>query len=149
MGNCRDDVLARAFALLPQLSSIVLQKSLAFFELTIAREFIRDANLSSFNEESCSTVRLTWPLLDRRRRNQLFRLDRDIISTTAVMLTDHCVMGKDAALIHSFCRKCRSDEEEETVIYLFCQWPSLTRCRDRLFSSPFLVSFAELLSIGI
>ena len=34
---------------------------------------LRDANLSWDNEESCSTTRLTWPSLDRRWTNQLFR----------------------------------------------------------------------------
>ena len=40
---------------------------------------------------------LDWPLMDRRRTNQLIELGRDIISTTVVMITGHCVMGRHKA----------------------------------------------------
>ena len=42
---------------------------LASFKLGIARIFFRDTNLSRVNEEFCSTARLTWLLMDRRRTN--------------------------------------------------------------------------------
>ena len=40
-------------------------------------------------------------------------------------------------------------EEEETVLHILCQGPSLARCKYRLFGSPFLVSLTELSSIDI
>ena len=47
------------------------------------------ANLFWANEESCSTSRLTWPLIDSKCSNQLLRLGRNIISTMVAMLTDN------------------------------------------------------------
>lgn len=126
---------------------------LASVKLAITRKFFLDANLSWVNEESCSTARLTWPLMDRRRTNQLLGLGRGIISITVAMLTGHCVMGRHAERMrlpfNDFCRGCRSAEEEETVIHFLCQCPSLARCRYRLFGSPFLVSLTELSSIDV
>ena len=42
-----------------------------------------------------STARLAWPLMDRRRTNQLLGLVRDIISTIVAMPKGHCIMGND------------------------------------------------------
>ena len=126
---------------------------LASFKLATAWKFFLDANLSWVNEESCSTARLTWPLMDRRCTNQLLGLDCDFISTTVAMLTGYCVMGRHGESMQlsfsDFCCGCRSAEEEETVIHFFCQCPSLAGCRNRLFGSPFLVSLTELSSIDI
>ena len=66
------------------------------FKLAIVRRFSRDANLSWINEVSCSTAGITWPLMDRRRTNQLFGFGRNIISITVTMLTNHCVVGRHA-----------------------------------------------------
>ena len=42
----------------------------------------------------------TWPSMDRRRTNQLLRLDRDVIWIRVAVLTD-CVMGRHAEIVHS------------------------------------------------
>ena len=126
---------------------------LASVKLAFARKFFQNANLSWVNIESASTARLTWPLMGRKRTNQLLGLGRDIISTTVAMFTGHCVMGRLAGriglLFNGFCRECRSVAEEQTVIYFLCQCPSLARCRYTLFDSLFLVSLKELSSIHI
>ena len=118
-GNCRADELARAGALLPESSSVELGMPLASVKLTIVWRFFRDANLTWVNEESCSTARLTWPKMDRRRTNRLLGLGRDVISTTVAVLTGHCRMGRHAERMrlpfNDFCRGCRSTEEEKTV----------------------------------
>ena len=61
----------RPGALFPESSSIELGVPLDSVKLAIARKFFRDANLSWVTEEFCSAARLTWPLMDRRRTNQL------------------------------------------------------------------------------
>ena len=66
-GNCRADELSRAGELLPETSSIELVMPLASGKLDIRRKFFPDANLSWVNKEYCSTVRLTWPWMDRRQ----------------------------------------------------------------------------------
>ena len=89
-------------------------------QLAIAWKFFWDANLCWVNKQSYSTARLTWTLIDRRRTNQLLGLDRDVILTTMGMLTDHCIMCRHAEkiriLFDDLCRRCRSAEEEKTVI---------------------------------
>ena len=52
---------------------------LAPVKLVFAQKFLRDTNLSWINVESCSTARLTWPLMDGRCSKQLLGLGRDII----------------------------------------------------------------------
>ena len=88
--------------------------------------------------------------MDRTRTNQLLGLGRRIISITAAVLTGHCVVGSHAERMKlpfdGFCRKFRSAEEEETVIHLLCQCPSLARCRCRSFDSPIFISLSQLLS---
>ena len=53
-------------------------------------------DLSWVNEESCSIPKLSWPLMDKRRTNQLLDLSLDLILTTVAVLTGHCVMGRHA-----------------------------------------------------
>ena len=117
LGNCRADEIARAGALLLESSSIELGMPLASFKLASVRKFFPDANLSWVNEESCSIARLTWPI-------HLYIKDSRITNQ---------LLGLEA-------------EEEETVIHFFCQFPSLGMCRNRLFGSPFLVSYHLLTS---
>ena len=74
--------------------------------------------------------------------NQL--LGSDVISTTVVVLTGHCVMGRHAERV-----RLSFNEEEEIIIHFLCQCPFHARCWYRLFDSPFLVSLAELPSIDI
>ena len=109
-GNCTADELARAGALLPEFSSIELGMPLAAVKLGIERKFFGDANLSWVNEESCTIARCIWPLMDKRRTNQLLGLSRDIISITMGVLTGHCVMGRHAERMrlpfNDFCRGC-------------------------------------------
>ena len=52
-------------------------------------------------------------------------------------------------LFNDFYGGSRCAEEETSVIYFICQWPSLARCRYRIFGSPFLVSLTELPAIDI
>ena len=123
------DELARAGALLPESSTVELDMPLASFKLAIVRKFVLDANLVWINEKFCSTARLTWPVIDRKRTSQLLGLDRDIISATVSMLAGHCVMSRQVErmrlLFNYFCRGYRSAEKEETIIHLFCQCPPL------------------------
>ena len=125
-GNCKADELART--LLPESSSIELGMPLSSVKLAIARKYFRDANLSWVNEESFTTARLTWPLMDRRNTNQLLRLGRDWSSL-------------------------RYGRHEQTMRLPFNDFyhgcPSLARCRYMLFGSPFLVSLTELSFIDI
>ena len=85
---------------------------------------------------------ISWPLMDKRLTNQLLGLGRDVISTSVAMLTGRCVMGRHSERmrlpLNDFCHGCRSAEKEENVIHFLCQCPSLSRCRYRLFGSPFL-----------
>ena len=152
-GNFSPDMLSTADALPPEFPSIELDMPLAWVMLDIERKFFRNVKLSWINEESCSTARLTWFLMDRRRTNQLLGLGRDVISTTMAVLTGHLVMGRLAERMrlpfNNFCRWCRSAEEEETVIYFLCQFPSHAWCRYRVFGSPFLVNLMEQSSINI
>ena len=98
-GNCRADELARPGMLLPELSSNEFVMPFALVKLNIEQKFFRNANLFQVNQESCSTARLTWPLMNRRHTNQLLSLDCDVISTTVVVLTAHCVIGRHAVRI--------------------------------------------------
>ena len=140
------DEVARAGTLLSESSSIDLGMSLGSVKLDIEWKFFRDTNLSSINEESCSTTR-------RRRTNQLLGLGSDVIWTTEAVFTGHYVVGRHAERMrlpfNNFCRGYRSAEEEETVIQFLCQCPSLATCRYRLFGSPFLVSLTELSSFWL
>ena len=106
-------------------SSYKLAEAGASFKLAITRKFFRNANLSSFNEESCFTSRFTWPLMDRRYTNQLPGLDCDIISNTAAMFTGHCLVGRHAERMrlrfNNYCCGYRIAEKEGTVIHFFCQ----------------------------
>ena len=87
-GNSRADKLASAGVFLPESSSIELDVPLAFIKLD-GKEILSGCKHSWLNEESCSTAKLTWPLMNRRRTVQLFGLDSDIISMTFAMLTVH------------------------------------------------------------
>ena len=69
-GNCRADKLVKAGVSLLESSSIESGMPLSSVKLNIERKFFRDANLTWINVESCSTARLTWPLMDRRRTKQ-------------------------------------------------------------------------------
>ena len=84
-GNCRADELARATELLQKASSNELGIALVSVKLDIERKFFCNANRSWVNKESCSTERLTWPLMDRRHTNQLLGLGRDVKSTTVTL----------------------------------------------------------------
>ena len=101
----------------------------ALVKLAIVRKFFRGANLSWVNVESCFTARLTWPLMDRRRTNQLLGLGRDIISTMVAMGKYTERMGLP---FNGFCRGCRTVKEQKTVLHFLCQCPSFARCRYRL-----------------
>ena len=70
---------------------------LSFVLLNIEQKFFRDANLLWVNKESWSTARLTWPLMIRRRTNQLLGLAREDISTTVTVC--HCIMGRQVKRI--------------------------------------------------
>ena len=96
---------------------------LASVKLAIEQKFFRNANQSFLNEEPCFTARLNWPLMDRRRTNQLLSLGRDVISKTVAVVTGHCVMGRHAERMrlpfNGFCRAFKSAEEEETATTFF------------------------------
>ena len=79
-------------ALLPEYSSVDLCISPASVKLAIARKFFLTANLS------CSTARLSWPLMYRRRTNQLLGLVRGIMSITLQLWVDSRkdAMGTDS-----------------------------------------------------
>ena len=128
LGNCRTDDLARDGALLPQSSLIELHMPLPSFKLAFPGRFFRDFNLYWVNVESCSVARLTWPLMDRRRTNQLLGLNRDIISSKVAMCTGHCIRDRHAERMrlpfNDFCNGCISAKEKKIVIY-FCQSPPL------------------------
>ena len=93
-GNCRTHELARADALLMTSSSIDLDMPLASIKLNIVGKFFRDAKLSWINEESCSTARLTWPLMNGRPTNQLLGFGCYFNLTAGAVLTGNCLTGR-------------------------------------------------------
>ena len=68
--------------------------------------------------------RLTWPLIDKRRTNQILGLICDLKSTTVAVLTGYCIMGRHAEKIrlpfNDFCHGCRYAEEKETFNHFVC-----------------------------
>ena len=62
---------------------------------------------------------------------------------------EYCSITGRRLPLNDVCRGCRSTEEEEAIVPLLCQCPSLARHRYRLFGSSFLVSLTELSSIDI
>ena len=100
--NCRADEIAKAGALLLESSNP---------DCTTCPG--RNANLSWVNVKSCSTAKLTWPSINRRRTNQLPGLGID-------MHTSHCVMGRHTDRMglpfNDFCLECRSVEEGQIVL---------------------------------
>ena len=150
-GNCRVEELATTGVFIPESFSIDLPHT--SFKLAIERKFFQDANLFLIKEESCSTARLTWRSMGRKRTNELLGLGRNTILITVAMLTCHFVMGRHAEEMripfNDCCLVCRPAEKEDTVINFLCQCPSLARCKYRLFGSPTLVSLTELSSIDV
>ena len=121
---------------------MLLSPVLRCFLAVSAQKLFRDAKLSWFNEKSWYIAIFTWPLINGRCTNQLLWLRPDIISPEWACLE---VIG------------CGSHPKTSVVCadhwgrrdFFFCQCPSLARCRNRLFSSLFVVSLTELLSTDI
>ena len=61
----------------------------------------------------CCNARLIYPTIDKRRTNQLLKLDRTVILITVAILTDHGEMRTDYST-HQITFPLV--EEEETVI---------------------------------
>ena len=144
--NCRVDELAIARALLPESSSIELGMILASFKLAIARKSFRDANLSWVNEQFCSTARLNWPLMDRRRTNQFWFWAWHHLNYSDNVYRLLSIAAPIQRLLPWVQIRWRT---VSSVIHFFCQSPSLTTRRNRLFSTPYLASLTELSSFDI
>ena len=69
-----------------------------------------------------------------------------------VVITGHLVMGTHARRIGDFCRNCRDEEKDKTVIHLLGTCPALCQWRKRRFGAYYMDTtyyLEKLLSIYI
>ena len=130
---------------LPESSLVDLWMPFTSVKPTTAGKLFQDANLSWVNEEYCSNPSLTSPSMDKRRSNQLLGFG----VCAYWLLCCGKVAYRMQLLFNDFCHGCRFSEEEETVVSYFCQCPSLTRCRFRLFDSLIYISLMMISFINV
>ena len=75
----------------------------------------------------------------------LLKLQRDTLSVIVGIITGHCIMGTHAKRLslghfaNDFCRRCRDEEEEETVLHLAGTCPNLCKRRRKYLGAYYWV----------
>ena len=96
-----------------------------------------------------------WPRVDRRRTATLLKLQRSRLSIVIGVITGHCITGTHAwridlgHLANDFCRSCRGEEANETILHLMCTCPVLGRRRKRDLGAYSMEDVDELLCMYI
>jgi len=153
-GNCKADELARTgpvTELSPELASLGMPISTC--RLTAKEAMIRAANCAWATSETGRIAYQIWPKLDWNRTKSLLSLNRGRLSVIVGVITGHCILGAHAKkiglghLTNDFCRSCRDEEEEETIIHLLCTCPALSRNRKKhlgFYNSNYLSDIAKV-----
>ena len=96
-----------------------------------------------------------WPQIDPKRALQLLSLSRECIHKVVGVITDHTLIGTHSKvmglghLTNDFCRSCRDEEEEESVLHLLGTCPALSKKRKDLFGFYFSNNLSDFDNINI
>lgn len=154
-GNCMADELARAGTKLAAISANTIPGApIAERRSLLRKEILRLTNLRWREERSCTSSRQVWPELNLRRTKDILSLSRNSIGNAIAAITGHWLGGCHAARMgileqNDFCRSCRDEEEEETMVHLLCHCPALSRKRFSAMGQPLFDNLSDLQSVGI
>jgi ribonuclease HI len=153
-GNVRADGLARKGTS----CRILLSKADTGAPLSTCKQILKEEAYNITNERwskhnACVITRQIWPSLDLSRSNQLLSLKRCSIGTIVGVITGHCLMGNHARRLgvfsHDYCRGCRDEEEEETILHYLCTCPSLAQHRLNYLGTRILCDLTDLSRVSV
>nr|pir hypothetical protein - fruit fly (Drosophila miranda) transposon TRIM [Drosophila miranda] len=151
-GNDAADELARQGTTIPLLSEREqVAMPLATCRLLTHELFEQNANRRWQQTVSCKVSRLICSYRSKKRSAELYRLSRAQCFAVTRAITGHWQIGTHASRLsiphNDFCRSCRDEEEEESVLHFFCHCPALGNRRLRILGAAFLADISGLSEI--
>ena len=149
-GNCMADELARAGTC----QSVIEANHLPSIPLNKIKTFLANEHRKIFqerwtNSDSGQITKSIWPKINRNRTTQLLSLSRMRIQKVVGVITGHCMIGAHSKrlglkhLTNDFCRSCRDEEEEETILHFLGSCPALCKTRKELFGFYFTDNLSD------